>query len=373
MDNRFDRDAIDIRSLSERVNKLDINRDLIEPKIYPIDLSEEALADVRRAASELRLAKEKGAARILAFGAHSIKNGLAAVLTGLMDGEWITHFATNGAGIIHDWEFAYQGRSGEDVRRYTAEGQFGIWNETGMYLNLAIIVGAYNGLGYGESVGSMIDLEGIELPDEVKLRSAIAEGSLPDAEEEKVSKAAAAADLLATKKHFDLPDGFMPIPHPFKEFSVAYRAKIKRTRFTCHPMFGHDIIYTHPVNKGAAIGRAAEYDFLSYADSVSHLQGGVYLSVGSAVMSPMIFEKSLSMSRNVARQQGEKIDDFSIHVVDLAKSAWDWNSDGEPPMDNPAYYLRFCKTFSRMGGRMTYCSADNRCWLVALLRELQNN
>jgi len=50
-------------------------------------------------------------------------------------------------------------------------------------------------------------------------------------------------------------------------------------------MFGHDIIYTHPMNHGAAIGRAAQRDFLAFCDTVSRLQDGVYLSVGSAVMS----------------------------------------------------------------------------------------
>ena len=35
-------------------------------------------------------------------------------------------------------------------------------------------------------------------------------------------------------------------------------------------------------------------------------------------MSPMIFEKALSMSRNVARARGGAIEEFSIHVVDLA-------------------------------------------------------
>ena len=54
------------------------------------------------------------------------------------------------------------------------------------------------------------------------------------------------------------------------------------------------------------------------------------------------------MARNIARQEKKSITDFSIHVVDLAKSAWDWNQNGEPPMDDPAYYLRYCKTFSRM-------------------------
>ncbi|MBQ3454624.1 MAG: hypothetical protein IJG25_07130, partial [Thermoguttaceae bacterium] len=154
------------------------------------------------------------------------------------------------------------------------------------------------------------------------------------------------------------------------ELSVAAAAVRLGVPFTCHPMIGHDIIYTHPMNKPAAIGRTAERDFLCFADSVSRLEHGIYLSVGSAVMSPMIFEKSLSMSRNLARQRGESITDFDIHVVDLAASTWDWTTQGEPPQDNPAYYLRFCKTFSRMGGKMTYTSADNRSWLLEILRRL---
>jgi hypothetical protein len=40
-------------------------------------------------------------------------------------------------------------------------------------------------------------------------------------------------------------------------------------------------------------------------------------------------------------------------------------------MDNPAYYLRYCKTFSRMGGTMRYLCADNRDFLLTLLQELQ--
>jgi hypothetical protein len=59
-------------------------------------------------------------------------------------------------------------------------------------------------------------------------------------------------------------------------------------------------------------------------------------------------------------------------VVDLADAPWDWAKDGEPPMDNPAYYLRYCKTFSRMGGTMRYLSADNRQFLLSLLRQLEH-
>jgi hypothetical protein len=41
-------------------------------------------------------------------------------------------------------------------------------------------------------------------------------------------------------------------------------------------------------------------------------------------------------------------------------------------MDNPAYYLRYCKTFSRMGGTLRYISAHNRDFLLALERALSS-
>ena len=91
--------------------------------------------------------------------------------------------------------------------------------------------------------------------------------------------------------------------------------------------------------------------------------------IGSAVMSPMIFEKSLSMSQNLHIQKGEHIDNHYMLIVDLAKSSWDW-SKGEPPITNPAYYLRYLKTFNRMGGTMKYLSADNRDFLLALYQRL---
>ena len=83
----------------------------------------------------------------------------------------------------------------------------------------------------------------------------------------------------------------------------------------------------------------------------------------------MIFEKSLSISQNLAIQRGEHMDDHFILVSDLAESTWDW-SQGEPPIDNPAYYLRYNKSFSRMGGTMRYLQADNRDLLLSLLHML---
>jgi hypothetical protein len=88
-------------------------------------------------------------------------------------------------------------------------------------------------------------------------------------------------------------------------------------------------------------------------------------------MSPMIFEKALSMAQNLKIQNNSHIDNHFMLVVDLAKAEWDWSRKGEPPHDNPAYYLRYCKTFSRMGGEMHYMTADNRDFLLELNHELR--
>lgn len=302
---------------------------------------------------------------MLAMGAHTIKNGLAPVLIELMQRGWLTHLATNGAGIIHDWEFAFLGQTGEDVRVNVARGEFGNWEETGFYLNLAINLGAYEGKGYGEAVGAMIENESLRVPAAEDLEREVRE-RLAD----HPSQAAAAAEMLAIVGRFALPPGPLAIPHPWKRYSVqaaAYRLGIP---FTGHPMIGHDIIYNHPVNDCFLLGGAAQRDFLTFAESVSRLDGGVYLSVGSAVMSPMVFEKSLSLAQNLAIQQGRHIDNHYLCVVDLAESRWDW-TQGEPPQTSPDYYLRYNKTFQRMGGTMHYLRADNRDFLLGLYHKLE--
>ncbi len=374
---QFDREAIRFLPLRERKNKVSIERDHVSVDARPRVLPPKVQAGIRDAAAAIRAARLRDRPVILAFGAHSIKNGLAPVMIRLIESNWVTHLATNGAGIIHDWEFAFQGESSEDVRENVAQGRFGLWQETGYYLNLALIVGAYEGLGYGESVGRLVHEDGLTIPGEEALletmRPAIEGrqgGGCAAGEPALLEKAAAAADLLAAMKRFKIGSGFLRVAHPYKRYGLQAAAFRLGIPFTAHPMFGHDIIYAHPMNLGAAVGRTAQRDFLSFVRSVRGLQGGVYLSVGSAVMSPMIFEKSLSMARNVALQAGERIEDFSIYVVDLGDAAWDWQSQGEPQPGNPAYYMRYCKTFSRMGGHATYLTADNRDFLLGLSQAL---
>ncbi len=360
----FDRGRLRTHSLAERKNKVLIERDHIPPTVAPKPFPEAGDRLIGETVDRLRQAREAGKPRMLAFGAHAIKNGLSPVLIELIERGWVTHLATNGAGIIHDWEFAFQGSSSEYVEENTAQGQFGLWEETGFYLNLAIIVGVYEGLGYGEAVGKFVDNEGLVVPPASELESVAAEAARHP------EQAAAACDLLEVVQTFDLELGPIHVPHPYKRFGLQAAAYRLGVPFTGHPMIGHDIIYVHPINRCAAIGRAAQRDFLTFAQGVFGLDGGVYMSVGSAVMSPMIFEKSMSMSQNVAIQQGRHIDDHYVVVVDLQESHWDW-TQGEPPEDHPDYYLRFCKTFSRMGGVMKYLSADNRDFLLALLHRLE--
>jgi hypothetical protein len=362
---KFDRDQLIIKELAERKNKVNIEKESIPVTQKPSNISDEEYLLIDRTVARIKSARKENRSVILAFGAHTIKNCMAPVLIALLEEGWITHMATNGAGIIHDWEFAFQGESSEDVRINVEKGEFGIWQETGFNINLALLIGAFEGSGYGESVGKMIFQEGLLIPAISQLQEAAIENALTNPD-----RAASALDLSGAIQKFKLEAGFMSIPHPYKKYSVQAAAYKLGIPLTGHPMIGHDIIYNHPMNNGAAIGRTSLSDFLCYSQSVSNIDKGVYMSVGSAVMSPMIFEKALSMAQNIKIQEHTHINNHYMLVVDLARSEWDWQKDGEPPADNPAYYLRFCKTFYRMGGEMHYLKADNRDFLLALYQKL---
>ncbi len=362
---QFNRKKLIHFPLKERHNLVDILKDNIQPNQNLPPIEEKLYDQLKYIASRIISAKQKQAKVMLTFGAHAIKNGLAPVFISLIQNKLVDHLATNGAGIIHDWEFAYQGKSSEDVRQNVKEGRFGMWQETGFFLNVALAVGAFNGEGYGEAIGKMIETDGIEIPSTATLQENVLLTFTNDPE-----RAAAAADLIGLIKKLQIKEGRIYVPHPYKEYSVQAAAYRNNIPFTAHPMFGHDIIYTHPANCGAAIGRTAERDFLSFVHSVSQLSNGIYLSIGSAVMSPMIFEKSMSMARNLAKQNGADIEGHLIVVVDIARSDWNWQKDGEPPKNNPAYYLRYCKSFSRMGGELIYLCMDNRDFLLHLHRLL---
>jgi hypothetical protein len=326
---------------------------LVNPARTPREIPQGQRDSILATAAHIRSARARGASVILMYGAHLLRNGAAGIIGELLDGGWITHLATNGAGTIHDWEYAWLGRSTESVEENVETGTFGAWDETGRNILLALASGGIHGEGYGTALGRFIAKDGCHLPRPDDLRHLIDQFAGDPL-------AGAACDLLAMMSRHDLAPGPIEVQHAWKHASILGKAWQCGVPVTVHPGIGYDIISCHPMFNGAVVGRAAGVDFRLFCGAVDQLDGGVVLSIGSAIMAPQVFEKSLSCVHNLRFQAGlGPVRDHRIHVVDLQDGGnWDW-AQGEPPKDNPAYYLRFCKSFSRMGGVMQYSQCDN--------------
>jgi len=351
--------------LSERKSLTRADDILIDPDSVPQPCSETNQSLIRECAQKIRLAKRRGASVILIYGAHLLRNGTALILDRMMEKHWLTHLATNGAGTIHDWEYAWFGASTESVEMGVAGGMFGTWHETATNIHLALMLGALDKKGYGESLGQFIAVDGVDMPEEQELIDDIV--SHPGD-----PLTGSRAELLRTMREQKWTPGRVIVRHEWKHASILRSAFRHGVPVTVHPGIGYDIISNHPVFNGAVIGRAAEWDFKLFGGAVENLDGGVVLSVGSAIMGPQVFEKSISCVNNIRLQSGREIvKDHTIYVVDLQDGGnWDWTT-GEPPKSNPAYYLRFCKSYSRMGGAMQYLQCDNANFIHHLYHELQ--
>lgn len=203
--------------------------------------------DLRKVVNRLHIAVKEKKTIILAMGAHTIKVGLGPVILDLMERGIIAGIAMNGAGIIHDLEVAMVGATSEDVDNELSEGKFGMAEETGEFLNRAIREGAKKGSGLGYSVGSSI----------------------------------------------------LKASFPYSKFSLLAGAARMNIPLTVHVAIGTDIIHFHPGVDGSAIGKTSHLDFRIFASLVSHLDGGVYINLGSAVILPEVFLKALTLVRNL--------------------------------------------------------------------------
>ncbi|MBI5854800.1 MAG: hypothetical protein HZB35_06140 [Nitrospirae bacterium] len=186
---------------------------------------------------------------ILGVGAHVIKVGLSPVLIDLMERRVVTAVAMNGAGIIHDFELALTGHTSEDVEAEIDSGRFGMAEETGRMLNDAITRGVKDGQGIGEAVGHYLNRY---------------KGQFPNRE----------ISIVATGARLGVP-------------------------ITVHIALGTDITHMHPAADGAAIGAGSLLDFRRLAAVVSGMEGGVYLNLGSAVILPEVFLKTVALGRNL--------------------------------------------------------------------------
>jgi hypothetical protein len=315
----FDRSRLVVQPLARR------QHDLRLADVLPLDAPapachHDALPVLGR---QLVEAQRRGAARLLVMGAHVLRAGVARFLIDLMERGLLDHLAMNGAGPIHDWEFALIGATTESVARYIRSGEFGLWQETGR-MNDAVLGGAAAGLGLGEALGR-----------------AILEGSFPHKD----------VSVLAAGVRLGVP-------------------------VTVHVGIGYDILHEHPNCDGAAFGQTSYRDFLIFAETVRRLEGGVLLNFGSAVMGPEVYLKALAMARNVAHQEGQEIRHFTTGVFDLVPLEGDTHQ--EAGKSDPRYYYRPWKTILVRtvadGGQSFYVRGEHRETVPALyhaaLREL---
>jgi len=313
---QFDRSQLTLKPLCERIHEVSIDRfiglaESLESFDHP------ALLPLAEA---ILTACGKRAAVMLMYGAHVIRSGCALHVIEMMKRGQLTHLATNGAGAIHDFEFALIGETCESVARYVSEGQFGLWQETGI-INDIIAEGCQEGLGWGEALGR-----------------SIWENNLPHREK----------SVLAMGYHLGIP-------------------------CTVHVGIGSDIIHEHPNCDGAALGMASYTDFLVFAQTVTKLEGGVFLNFGSAVTGPEVYLKALAMARNVAKQNGERIAHFTTAVFDMLPLG-DEKTTETPPKNDPRYYFRPWKTILARtvadGGISYYVQGEHRLTLPHLARRV---
>ncbi|MFH1189431.1 MAG: hypothetical protein V1682_01925 [Candidatus Omnitrophota bacterium] len=198
---------------------------------------------------------------IIMMGAHVIKCGLSPLIIDLMKRGVVKAVAFNGAGVIHDTEIAMIGRTSEDVGEGILDGSFGMAEETASFINEAINSGFNKGVGIGEAVGA-----------------AIIKSKLPN---RKLS-------ILASAYELNVP-------------------------VTVHVAIGTDIIHQHPSASGVAIGEGSLLDFRNFIHSVSKLEGGVLINLGSAVILPEVFLKAITVARNL----GNKVDTLTTANFDM--------------------------------------------------------
>ena len=206
----------------------------------------QAGADFKAVVQALREAKASGGGIIWGIGAHVIKTGVSPVLVDLMHRGYVSALATNGAGVIHDFELALSGATSEDVDEALGPGRFGMAEETATLLNAAITEGVAAGMGIGQAVGAR--LRQLDPPH-------------------------ADVSLLLTAARLQIP-------------------------VTVHVAIGTDIIHMHPHANGAALGEGSLRDFRYFVSNVARLRRGAYLNCGSAVVLPEVFLKAVALARN---------------------------------------------------------------------------
>jgi len=157
--------------------------------------------------------------------------------------------ALNGAAAIHDLELAIAGKTSEDVGSRLMSGAFGFARETSELFAAACTRAAAESIGLGAALGDVILSHGGPGLDSSLLVAAL-RGGIPA---------------------------------------------------TVHVAIGTDIVHMTPMLDGAALGQATLRDFRILTNLVARMADGVWLNLGSAVVMPEVFLKTVSIARNLGR------------------------------------------------------------------------
>jgi hypothetical protein len=195
-------------------------------------------------------ARKKGRPFHVFLGAHVIKVGLSPVLIDLMKNNIVTGLSLNSAGLIHDLELAFAGKTSEDVLSGLEDGTFGMSKETGQLFAEVVQLAETESTGLGEAAGRFIN------------------GS------------------RAKFKRYSL-------------FSAADKISIPAT---VHLAVGTDIVSQHNNFRPGPAAEASYRDFKILAEILGTAdRGGAIANIGSAVVLPEVFLKALTVSRNLSK------------------------------------------------------------------------
>ena len=210
----------------------------------PAVLAAQSLKQLRDA---IVLAHSQGRHVLAALGGHVIKTGCGPYLNDWIARGILTGVAMNGSAAIHDLELAIAGHTSEDVGPRLTAGTFGFARETSDLFVAACNRASEQSTGLGAALGEVIQEHG----------------------------------------------------GPGLDASLLVAAWRKGIPATVHVAIGTDIVHMTPRLDGAALGQATLADFRTLCGLVAQLKGGVWLNLGSAVVMPEVFLKTVAVAHNL--------------------------------------------------------------------------
>ncbi|GAC1473189.1 MAG: hypothetical protein NVSMB9_21410 [Isosphaeraceae bacterium] len=252
----LDLDALRFEPLADRPSKVFLG-DLGRPPGGDPRLSDwlDSLPDVLAARGLKRLrdailrAHAGGRPIVAALGGHVIKTGCGPYLVDWVRRGVLSGLALNGSAAIHDLELAVAGRTSEDVGTRLMAGEFGFARETSALFATACERASERSEGLGAALGEVAEEQG----------------------------------------------------GPGRDQSLLVAASRAGVPLTVHVAIGTDIVHMTPQLDGAALGKATLFDFRLLCALVARMERGVWLNLGSAVVLPEVFLKTVSIARNLGR------------------------------------------------------------------------